>query len=319
MRLTCHRLRSVRAYVPAAVLCAAPFVIAATCSQSAAQNSLPGSGAVSAADPSSQSDEFDSPGTLANWQRLERVEGWNNNQLERFDIGETRSGWLTMIPHTSTWYRDYRGILAFKSITGDFVVTTRLRVNRRGGEGPPRSQFSLAGIMLRTPRSINPSTWQQGTENYVFLSLGSADQPGNYQFEVKTTRNSDSQLSTWGAPGGEALIRVVRVGSAVITLNNTGGRWNVIRRYSRPDFPATIQAGLTCYTDWPNANKLEARQHNGSVIRNGSPDLVAQFDYVRYVRPKLPANVASLRLDDPNSVSDAQILQLFGDAIPAKG
>lgn len=259
------------------------------------------------------SDEFDDAKTLGDWQRVEKVEGWGNDQIESLGI---QKGWLTVVPRTSTWYRDYRGILLFKPVSGDFVVTTRMMANRRSGTGAPRSKFSLAGIMVRTPRKITPQSWQPGGENYVFLSLGAGDQPGNYQLEVKTTVASDSQLSLTPAAGGEALIRVARIGGSVITLVREGGAWRVHRRYARPDFPATLQAGLTCYTDWDNASKLQPAAHNAATIREGAPDLVASFDYVRYARPEVPSELVGKRLDDPGAVSDAVLLRFLGDSVP---
>jgi hypothetical protein len=260
------------------------------------------------------SDEFDSAATLRSWRHVYKDEGWSANQLEKFDIGGTQSGWMMMMPYTSTWYRDYRGVMTYKPVQGDFVVTTRLRVNRRNGSGPPQSQFSLAGIMIRTPRNITPRTWRPGSENYVFLSLGSADQAGQYQFEVKTTTYSDSNLRTSPTNSGDAIIQVARIGSSLILLKNEGGTWTVHQRYNRPDFPKTLQVGLTCYTDWPNAHRLAPSHQNDTVVKDGNPDLVALFDYVRYRRPEVPANLAGKRLDDPDAVSDADLLRFLGDA-----
>lgn len=285
------------------VIC--PAALLTSCGQSVAP--IPASGAqATGGDLASLSDEFDKSGSLSNWQRVEQAEGWNNNQLERFDM---QNGWLTMMPYTSVWYQDYRGVLVYKPVTGDFVVTTKLKVSGRRG-GAPSSQFSLAGIMVRSPRNVTPSSWQPGGENYTFLSLGAADRPGSFQFEVKTTVNSDSQLVITPAPSGEAIIRVARIGASMVMLKNVGGQWSVHRRYSRPDFPATLQVGLTCYTDWQTASQMPPPQHNRSVIKNGNPDLVAQFDYVRYAKP--PASLAGKRVDD---LSDTQILQALGDAI----
>lgn len=259
------------------------------------------------------SDEFISSETLSSWRHVYKEEGWGANQLEGFDIGKTQSGWMMMMPFTSSWYQDYRGIMAFKPVQGDFVVTTHLRVNRRNGSGAPRSQFSLAGIMIRAPRNITPQTWRPGGENYIFLSLGAADTPDQYQFEVKTTVNSDSQLRIVPANAGEATIRVARIGSQFILMRNTGSGWTIHQRYNRPDLPANLQVGLTCYTDWPNVSKLSPFDQNRTVIRNGNPDLVALYDYVRYRRPTVPANLAGKRLDDPGKVSDQELLRFLGD------
>lgn len=297
-----------------ALACLAFFSIPAThligCNAEASVESQAPTGAKG--DIASLSDEFDDPATLGKWQRADQVEGWNASQLQQFDIGGRQKGWMTMIPCTSTWYQDYRGVLAFKSISGDFVVTTHLSVTGRNSNGPPQSQFSLCGIMIRTPRAMTPATWQPGRENYVFLSIGSADQTGRYQFEVKTTLNSNSQLATQPAPSGDALIRVARIGPSLIMMKNIGGQWSIHGRYNRSDFPDTLQAGITCYTDWPNANRLNPREHNGTVIHSGNPDLVALIDYVRIARPNVPASHSGKRLDDPSQVSDAQLLEFLG-------
>ena len=141
------------------------------------------------------SDEFDSAQTLANWQRIHQVEGWGNDVLQQFDINTSRPGWMTLAPYTSSWYAEWRGELTFKTVTGDFVITTDVEPRNRAGNGAPGSQYSLAGIMVRAPRTMtSPAQWTPGGQNYVFLSLGAASNPGTYQYEVKTTSNSVSTL-----------------------------------------------------------------------------------------------------------------------------
>lgn len=86
------------------------------------------------------------------------------------------------------------------------------------------------------------------------------------------------------------------------------------QRYFRPDLPATLQAGLTGYTDWPTASSLGAAQHNSTVIRAGNPDLVALVDYVRYQRPRMPAGMQGRALSDPRAVPDQELLRFLGAA-----
>ena len=64
-----------------------------------------------------------------------QTEGWGNNQLERFVIDLSSAGKLVMVPYTSTWYRDYRGVLVYKEVSSDFVVTTDLAVNETRLQG----------------------------------------------------------------------------------------------------------------------------------------------------------------------------------------
>jgi len=271
--------------------------------------------APAADDLAAKSDEFDKgAASLRKWSRIFRVERSGADQLARLNV-DAKTGKLVLIPHTSVWYQDFRGVLVFQNIEGDFVASTQLAVHRRQGEGAPRSQFSLAGLMLRTPRDVTPQTWAPGGENYVFLSMGAASQPGQYQLEVKTTVNSNSQLEiTEGAPEGQ--LRAARIGSAIILLKRLPDQpWQVHRRYNRTDMPATLQVGLTCYTDWQTCQRMDPATHNRTVIRGGNPDLVAEVDYVRFARPAMPAGLAGRNLADSNVVSDAELLAFLGDAM----
>lgn len=259
------------------------------------------------------SDSFDDSAISSSWQRVFEVEQWGFDQLESIDVGQTRAGWLTMIPHTSTWFQDYRGVLMFKPVTGDFVVTTRVIATNRAGTGAPSRTFSLAGIMIRIPRDVTPATWQPGGENYVFLSLGTGSHPGTFQTEVKSTIQSHSNLHLCPAVGPEARIRVARIRSAVLTLiREETTPWRIHRRFTRADFPAELQVGLTVYTDYATASAYTPEEHNTTLITAGTPDLRAQFDFVDYARPQVPPSLAGLDLTDPAQVDDAALLSFLG-------
>lgn len=263
------------------------------------------------------SDEFNNSATLSNWQLLSDVEGWNANQLQTWAIdGEGHKGRMLMVPHTSVWYQNWRGILAFKNITGDFVITTYVESTNRAGTAAPSSSYSLAGIMVRTPRAItSPADWAPGGENYIFLSLGAAGNPGTYQFEVKTTVNSNSTLQFENTGGiNRSQIQVARLGTHFILLRRLeGGNWTVHRRYNRADMPATLQAGLTTYTDWSTCETYDPFVHNQTVILEGNPDLRAAFEYVRYRTPVVPSEFAGRAFSNPDAISDAELLSFLGD------
>ena len=284
-------------------------------------------------DLTSLSDEFDTAHTITNWQRIYQVEGWGNNALQTLDINTSRPGRMTMVPHTGSWYAEWRGELTFKNVTGDFVITTDVEPLNRAGNGPPGSQFSLAGIMVRTPRMMTtPARWTVGGQNYVFLSLGAANTPGTYQYEVKTTLNSQSTLYISNGAPARASIQVARIGPHLILMQREqGGVWQVHQRYFRPDMPPTLQAGLTVYTDWLTCEAVGFQYQNRFVLTNGlrlpngvtlntcNPDLMAAFDYVRYARPVAPANLVGANLSNAGAVSDVQLLSFLGEGANVPG
>jgi hypothetical protein len=270
------------------------------------------SSAAASDDLTSLSDEFNDASTLAQWQRVYVVEGWDANQLELQDINTTRAGRMVMMPFTSTWFNDYRGELTFKEVQGDFVVTADVEATARNGTGPPSSSFSLAGLMVRTPRQITPATWHSGGENYVFLSLGAADRPPSFQFEVKTTVNSISTLSIDNNGASHAVIQLARIGPYVIALKKVAGVWSVHHRYYRPDFPLIMQVGMTTYTDYQTCSMFAPFIHNSTVIHSGHPDLIGSYDYIRFRRPNVPASLANVDLTNTSLVSDATLLSFLG-------
>jgi YVTN family beta-propeller protein len=297
------------------------------------------------------SDEFDDPDTLTNWLRNETVEGWGGSKLEQWDIATTTPGHMRLMPYASSWYEDFTGAYAYKEVTGDFVLTTRLDVTNRAGTGRPNSDFSLAGLMVRTPRGLtnaapqpaaNPAVmlpwpppgegqpnhyttpWLPDTENYIFLSFGfgnsgmtspDGNNPNRWHYEVKTTTNGVSTLypRTHGVPENEpvAMLQMVRRGSTFLLLRRHGeGPWVVENRFERPDLPATVQIGMTTYTDWNTVSAGWDFSHpqipfhqNRIVNTGGNPDLIADVDFVRIRRPDPSLNVAALQaasLTGPN-------------------
>jgi len=291
------------------------------------------------ADPlASLSDEFDTPASLSNWTRLNDVEGWNADQLELWDADTSTTGHMRMMPYSSAWFMDLRGVLAFKEVTGDFIVTAKLTVYSRhdplNPTDPPQQTFSLAGIFAHAPRNItsaapnipdtsvsvwppaaNGSDWVPDTDNYVFLSFGCAGNPGVHQYEVKTTRNGNSNLyyNNVGVPNtpdsNEVWLQMVRVGGTIVVLRrHPSGDWIVENRYPNgnqqaPIWGNTVQVGITTYTDWPNIGTFYSGgdhqsqfHHNYQVLdRVGDePDLIVDVDYVRYATP--PAELSEIVL-----------------------
>ncbi|MCA9041295.1 MAG: hypothetical protein KDA65_13160, partial [Planctomycetaceae bacterium] len=80
-------------------------------------------------------DEFDDASSISNWQRVNEVEHWNADQLQVWDIDQTQAGRMVLQPNTAVWYQNYRGPMAFKEVTGDFIFTTHVYVTDRDDLG----------------------------------------------------------------------------------------------------------------------------------------------------------------------------------------
>lgn len=286
------------------------------------------------------SDDFEDATTQAAWQRVSQREQWGRDPVASLDIDQTRAGWLTLVPHTSSWFEDHVGEMLYREVEGDFVVEARVQSRNRAGTGAPGStnggamhtEYSLAGLMLRAPRreveAEGPVAWEIGEERYVFLSFGSASIAGNYQTEVKTTRaagpgetHSISVLEIGNAPADTLDLRLARIGPHVIALLRApSSPWQVHRRYRRDDLPSTLQAGLTCYTDWEIAGTYSYFEQNTTLIahawndpgRLADPDLRVQVDWVRFAPPQVPAALSGADLSNPAAVSDAELLAFLG-------
>lgn len=285
------------------------------------------------------SDEFSDSASQINWNRIHEVENWNVDQLAVYDINQTQADRLVMVPHTVVWYEDWRGPMAFKEVSGDFVFTTQVHVSDRDDVGdsdaddiPNGSQYSLAGAMIRTPRQIvDPAAdWQPGNrlnddtntgENFVFLSLGHGV-GGQATYEVKTTRNSLSQLELTPTTVTTATLQVARIGDTVLLMRQEPGQdWIVHERFHRPDLPDTLQVGMVTYTDWEKSSQYDPFVHNSTTLVPGAPesdpsqpfnpDLVGGFEYARYVRPDLPESLQGVDL--LNEATDEQLLSFLGD------
>lgn len=237
-------------------------------------------------------DEFDDPASLAGWQSFSRAEGWPD-QATQIDVDLASPGHLTFVPHTSFWLYDYHAPFLFREVSGDFVVTTRVRVTGATTEVPHRG-YSL---MARAPHPEGSRAWRKGQEQWIFITTGTGD--GDVpQIETKNTVGSVSRLQLSPGKSGWVELRLVRRGATFLLFRRFAGEgWVLARREDKPEMPATLQVGLIAYTDWESSRSYfifnRVRAYNSRVLVRGKPDLVARFDWIRFRRPRLADPPAS--------------------------
>ena len=246
------------------------------------------------------SDEFDTPASLERWRSHGAAEGWPE-MIRTVDADGTARGALYLEPAVSGWYADFRGPFLFQEVSGDFVASTRVRA--RGTAGTlPSVTWSLAGLMVREGRGTTATTWEPRAENWLFATTGIAGERGQPVIETKTTVNGRSALNLHAVPAGWMELRIVRVRADFLIFFRPNGAaaWTLLERFFRPDLPRMVQVGVNAYSGWDLVPELwnDAAAFNRTVITDRPTDLAAEFDYVRFDRPRVPDALRGVRLSD---------------------
>ena len=253
-------------------------------------------------------DEFKDKKSLASWTRLSVAERLPADRFDRLEVDA--SGSLVMVPNPNVWYGEYRGAFLYKTIEGDFAITTRVQVSGRDGKGTPDTIGSVAGILIRAPRGAGHAAG----EEFVFHGLGRMEAQGTCLFGVQTlpTAKPWSERAAVDAP--EAELQVARLGTRLYLLaKGTEGRWRVQWKLRDAALPKTLQVGLAACTDWATVQRLTPKAYESRIVIDGHPDLLARVDWVHFRRPRVPAGTA-LPLDAPGAIPDADLLGFLGGA-----
>ena len=253
----------------------------------------------------SLSTRFDRPAALQGWQEFQ-VQGW----VPKWESPKVENGRLVLRPKSSGWFEDNTAGHLYREVTGDFIVTTRIKVE--GTQQPvPQRSFSLAGLFIRAPRTFTTTTWTPKQENWLFFSVGTAFPAGRSQFEIKSTYNSLSTLKISDAKAGWTRLRIARSGELFTLLVQEEGsrQWKVLEQFIRPDLPATLNVGLTAYADWdsmaPDYPNYQKYNQQGASTQNA--DLVAYVEAIDFRRPSTPRfPIATL---DPRVSFDPKLSQ----------
>lgn len=233
------------------------------------------------------SDNFGSKASLSNWSNLQ-VEGWTN-KWKRCEIDD-KSGQLIIEPKSAGWFEDNFGGLLYKNVAGDFIATTRVKVEGTADDKKLKTMFSLAGLFVRKPRTFTHDTWRPGQENWLFFSTGSATEPGNPQFEIKSTYQSTSTLKIYPAKHGWIDLRIVRMGEIFTLLYRYENEaWQYLDQFIRPDLPHDLQVGLTAYADWESSAEIypDYLRNNKLGAPKENADLIAYFDFFTVRKPNV--------------------------------
>lgn len=257
------------------------------------------------------SDEFNKASTLQQWIRHDQTEGWPS-QIDRLDIDKTHRGSLTLVPYTGTWYGDYRGVYLYKEVTGDFVVTSRLKVTGKKTD-IPTGIYELAGLLVRAPKTITAETWEPNQENWLYLNFGTPDHTDHMVLDSKTVVNSGYTWEEIPAPTGWVQIKIARIGSAFFQFYKYDHqkKWTFLKRYDRPDLPDTLQVGMNAHGNTDKSFGMDPKTFN-STLFNGPEehaDLVAEFDYVRFQTPDVPESIKQKIIN--GKATDKQILHFL--------
>lgn len=170
-------------------------------------------------------------------------------------------GWLEIRPLTySVWFHDLTGPGVLTEVEGDFRITTRVRARAADAPmWPVDSHFQFGGLAARDPSGSlgNPERW-------VFSVVGYR---GEYNaVEQKSTVNDLSFVSETRWFGGDAELRLCRIGGTVIALERPigGTVWSEGARWERADLPSRLEVGPVAYS------------------YTETPNLVASFDYFAF-------------------------------------
>jgi hypothetical protein len=260
------------------------------------------------------STQFNQPESLQGWQEF-RVDGWT----PKWEPPKVENGRLVLRPKSSGWFEDnYAGHL-YREVEGDFIVTTRLKVEGTQSALPQRS-FSLAGLFIREPRTFSKENWTPKGENWLFFSVGTAWPAGQSHFEIKSTYNSLSTLKIFDAKPGWVRLRVARLGELFTLLYQEEGsrEWKVLDQFIRPDLPNKLNVGLTAYADWdsmaPEYPNYKKYNEQGAATQNA--DLIAYVESISFRRPttsRFPVATLDPRFSFDPKVSEARLRDLMTD------
>lgn len=213
------------------------------------------------------SDEFNDQTTLNQWLTAQDISS-DEDMLPSMDINVTNPGHMYIVPKAGTWFGDNTGHLSYKMVSGDFVVTMRVKVIGKSSS-IPTGMFDLAGLMARTPSQVEGEVVQSGNENWEYFTTGGFN--NTRIIDYKQNVNSQPNYGTKEVNTEWIELRMARIGSTFVKLYREDGQeeWNLANIHDRNDLPDALQVGICILTNL-----------------DGEPDHTITIDYIRYDNPQ---------------------------------
>ncbi|MBK8257186.1 MAG: hypothetical protein IPK82_31500 [Polyangiaceae bacterium] len=189
---------------------------------------------LSPAEVTGLNDEFDGGSLGAEWKVV-------NADTVKIAV---QAGELSMVPlRNVVWYHAAQGPLVYKTVTGNFRVSTVARTRKASNPTlPPDVGYQFGGLMARAPSSDG------GKQDHVFNVVGYRGE--HLSVETKTTKQDQSFVQGPPWPSPDAELRICRVNGRVYMYKRPiGGKaWEEAWMVKRPDLPGTLQVGLIAYS-----------------------------------------------------------------------
>ena len=255
------------------------------------------------------SDEFENLTSISNW-KVFNIEENLPNKIKNININETEKGCLFIEPYTSCWYAGYNGIYLFKDIEGDFIISTKLKIEGKKDE-LPMNKWSIAGLLIR--QAIDTTFSQnEKLENWVYINTGRGKEP-EWVIDSKYTINSKSTFINTKSKSDWIELRIVRIHSLFITMYKfPNEKWTIYQKYLLDKLPNKLQSGINVSANATFAFNKPFAEFNTTNYDSIDTDMKVKVDYVRYHTVKYQKNIQDLIKNNKLlDISDEQISDNF--------
>lgn len=174
-------------------------------------------------------------------------------------VASENGAMLLTLKYRALWFMKQRGVLVYKPVDGDFIITADVYTAKRSApDRPPGGDgtVQLGGVMARNGDG--------GQENYVFIVVG--DDGDGLSIETKNTTDNFSEYQGPAWDASSATLRICRVGQTFHLYKRhaeANEPWMEAASFDRPDLPESLQVGVNIYSD--STPDLKVRYENISI------------------------------------------------------